>query len=169
MPADIYRTFLVDQTLLLQPTMLWWSEASVVERLQRYMKSFQICWKHRMLLGWHGWHVSYTGITLLSLYGEVYARVLERKLCPMVEPVIQEEQCGILVWLWNSGPAPLHFAFVRGLWEYGNGVYTSFVKILWRHNTPAHTMPFAYDVKFLASSEEDLQHHLMWFEFKCEE
>ena len=33
------------------------------------------------------------GITLLSLPGKVYSRVLERRLRPIVEPRIQEEQC----------------------------------------------------------------------------
>ncbi|KAI3362167.1 hypothetical protein L3Q82_012490, partial [Scortum barcoo] len=34
------------------------------------------------------------GITLLSLPGKVYARVLERRIRPIVDPRIQEEQCG---------------------------------------------------------------------------
>ncbi|XDV17602.1 hypothetical protein PO909_023436 [Leuciscus waleckii] len=37
---------------------------------------------------------NYRGITLLSLPGKVYARVLERRTRPIVEPRIQEEQCG---------------------------------------------------------------------------
>ena len=37
---------------------------------------------------------NYRGITLLSLPGKVYSRVLERRLRPIVEPQIQEEQCG---------------------------------------------------------------------------
>ncbi len=37
---------------------------------------------------------NYRGITLLSLPGKVYARVLERRIRPIVEPRIQEEQCG---------------------------------------------------------------------------
>lgn len=36
---------------------------------------------------------SYRGITLLSLPGKVYARVLERRIRPMVEPRYQEKQC----------------------------------------------------------------------------
>ncbi len=36
---------------------------------------------------------NYRGITLLSLPGKVYARVLERRIRPIVEPQIQEEQC----------------------------------------------------------------------------
>ncbi|KAI3376691.1 hypothetical protein L3Q82_017116 [Scortum barcoo] len=37
---------------------------------------------------------NYRGITLLSLPGKVYARVLERRIRPIVDPRIQEEQCG---------------------------------------------------------------------------
>ena len=37
---------------------------------------------------------NYRGITLLSLPGKVYSRVLERRVRSMVEPRIEEEQCG---------------------------------------------------------------------------
>jgi len=37
---------------------------------------------------------NYRGITLLSLSRKVYSRVLERRLRPIVEPQLQEEQCG---------------------------------------------------------------------------
>jgi len=37
---------------------------------------------------------NYRVITLLSLPGKVYSRVLERRLRPIVEPQLQEEQCG---------------------------------------------------------------------------
>ncbi|KAK3508625.1 hypothetical protein QTP70_000912 [Hemibagrus guttatus] len=37
---------------------------------------------------------NYREITLLSLPGKVYSRVLERRVRPLVEPRIQEEQCG---------------------------------------------------------------------------
>jgi len=36
---------------------------------------------------------NYRGITLLSFPGKVYARVLESKLQPLVEPQIQDQQC----------------------------------------------------------------------------
>ncbi|KAI3371579.1 hypothetical protein L3Q82_024147 [Scortum barcoo] len=50
---------------------------------------------------------NYRGITLLSLPGKVYARVLERRIRPIVDPRIQEEQCGFrppVVERW-TGPA----------------------------------------------------------------
>ncbi|TWW61106.1 hypothetical protein D4764_05G0011960 [Takifugu flavidus] len=37
---------------------------------------------------------NYKGITLLSLPGKVYARVLEKRIRLIVEPLIEEEQCG---------------------------------------------------------------------------
>ena len=37
---------------------------------------------------------NYRGITLLSLPGKVYLGVLERRVRRIVEPRIQEEQCG---------------------------------------------------------------------------
>ena len=37
---------------------------------------------------------NYRGITLLSLPGKVYSKVLERRVHRIVEPRIQEEQCG---------------------------------------------------------------------------
>jgi len=46
---------------------------------------------------------NYRGITLLSLPGKVYARVLERRIRPIVEPRIQEEQCGFSSRSWNTG------------------------------------------------------------------
>jgi len=46
---------------------------------------------------------NYRGITLLSHPGKVYSRVLERRLQPIVERQLQEEQCGS--WPWNNGPA----------------------------------------------------------------
>lgn len=36
----------------------------------------------------------FIGITLLSLHGKVYARVLEGRVYPLVKPWIQQEQCG---------------------------------------------------------------------------
>ncbi len=45
---------------------------------------------------------NYRGITLLSLPRKVYARVLERSIQPVVELLIQEEQCGF-----RPGPGKL--------------------------------------------------------------
>ncbi|KAK3553014.1 hypothetical protein QTP86_031160 [Hemibagrus guttatus] len=48
---------------------------------------------------------NYRGITLLSLPGKVYSRVLERRVRPLVKPRIQEEHLWFLSWSWNTGPA----------------------------------------------------------------
>jgi len=37
---------------------------------------------------------NYTGISLLSIPGKVYGRILMEKVCEMTEWVIGEEQCG---------------------------------------------------------------------------
>ncbi|TWW71222.1 hypothetical protein D4764_17G0007050 [Takifugu flavidus] len=42
---------------------------------------------------------NYRGITLLSLPGKVYARVLEKRIRLIVEPLIEEEQCGSILWV----------------------------------------------------------------------
>lgn len=43
---------------------------------------------------------NYRGITLLSLSGKVYARVLEWRIWPMVVPWTE----WFLSWQWNTGP-----------------------------------------------------------------
>ncbi|KAI3369681.1 hypothetical protein L3Q82_024524 [Scortum barcoo] len=61
-----------------------------------------------MLWGWGPESVFqlHRGITLLSLPGKVYARVLERRIRPIVDPRIQEEQCNavfvLVVEHWTS-------------------------------------------------------------------
>ncbi|KAI3360890.1 hypothetical protein L3Q82_012903, partial [Scortum barcoo] len=67
------------------------------------------------------------GITLLSLPGKVYARVLERRIRPIVDPRIQEEQCGFRPWSWNTGPALYPPCRVlEGLWEFAQPVHMCF-------------------------------------------
>ncbi|KAI3357370.1 hypothetical protein L3Q82_015800 [Scortum barcoo] len=48
---------------------------------------------------------NYRGITLLSLPGKVYARVLERRIRPIVEPSDSGGTMRFSSWSWNSGPA----------------------------------------------------------------
>ncbi|KAK3540649.1 hypothetical protein QTP70_034466 [Hemibagrus guttatus] len=69
------------------------------------------------------------GITLLSLPGKVYSRVLERRVRPLVEPRIQEEQCsfrpsrGTLDQLYT-----LH-RVLEGSWEFAQPVHMCFVDL----------------------------------------
>ncbi|KAK3525887.1 hypothetical protein QTP70_010943 [Hemibagrus guttatus] len=72
---------------------------------------------------------NYRGITLLSLPGKVYSRVLERRVRPLVEPRIQEEQCGF----WPSHGTldqlyTLH-RVLEGSWEFAQPVHMCFVDL----------------------------------------
>jgi len=69
------------------------------------------------------------GITLLSLPGKVYSRVLERRLWPIVEPQLQEEQCGFRP---GRGTVDQLFTLVGllgGSWEFAHPVYMYFVDL----------------------------------------
>uniref|UniRef100_A0A8C6PMX5 Reverse transcriptase domain-containing protein n=1 Tax=Nothobranchius furzeri TaxID=105023 RepID=A0A8C6PMX5_NOTFU len=70
---------------------------------------------------------NYRGITLLSLPGKVYSGVLERSVCRIVEPQIQEEQCGF-----HPGRGTLDQLYtlrgiLEGAWEFAQPVYMCFV------------------------------------------
>uniref|UniRef100_A0A3P8RJK0 Reverse transcriptase domain-containing protein n=1 Tax=Astatotilapia calliptera TaxID=8154 RepID=A0A3P8RJK0_ASTCA len=72
---------------------------------------------------------NYRGITLLSLSWKVYARVLERRVRPLVEPRRQEEQCGF-----RPGHGTLDQLFIlsrilEGAWEFAQPVYMCFVDL----------------------------------------
>uniref|UniRef100_A0A3Q3T275 Reverse transcriptase domain-containing protein n=1 Tax=Mastacembelus armatus TaxID=205130 RepID=A0A3Q3T275_9TELE len=72
---------------------------------------------------------NYRGITLLSLPGKVYARVLERRIRPVVEPRIQEEQCGF-----RPGRGTLDQLYtlsrvLEGSWEFAQPVHMCFVDL----------------------------------------
>ena len=69
---------------------------------------------------------NYRGITLLSLPGKVYSRVLERRIWLTVEPRIQEEQCGFRP---GSGTLDqLHTLrrVLEGSWEFAQPVHMCF-------------------------------------------
>ncbi|KAK3514608.1 hypothetical protein QTP70_021525, partial [Hemibagrus guttatus] len=72
---------------------------------------------------------NYRGITLLSLPGKVYSRVLERRVRPLVEPWIQEEQCGFRP---NRGTLDQLYTLHRvleGSWEFAQPVHMCFVDL----------------------------------------
>ncbi|KAK3510218.1 hypothetical protein QTP70_030444, partial [Hemibagrus guttatus] len=72
---------------------------------------------------------NYRGITLLSLPGKVYSRVLERRVRPLVEPRIQEEQCGFRP---SRGTLDQLYTLHRGLegsWEFAQPVHMCFVDL----------------------------------------
>ncbi|GAA6106566.1 receptor-type tyrosine-protein phosphatase F-like, partial [Tachysurus ichikawai] len=73
---------------------------------------------------------NYRGITLLSLPGRVYARVLERRIRPIVKPRIQEEQCGF-----RPGRGTLDHLYtlarlLEGSWEFAQPVHMCFVDLV---------------------------------------
>ncbi|KAK3569032.1 hypothetical protein QTP86_021564, partial [Hemibagrus guttatus] len=72
---------------------------------------------------------NYRGITLLSLPGKVYYRVLERRVRPLVEPWIQEEQCGFRP---GRGTLDQLYTLHRVLevsWEFAQPVHMCFVDL----------------------------------------
>ncbi|KAK3527104.1 hypothetical protein QTP86_010820 [Hemibagrus guttatus] len=72
---------------------------------------------------------NYRGITLLSLPGKVYSRVLERRVQPLVKPWIQEEQCGFRPGRGTLDQLyTLHRVF-EGLWEFAQPVHMCFVDL----------------------------------------
>ncbi|KAK3545105.1 hypothetical protein QTP70_000615 [Hemibagrus guttatus] len=72
---------------------------------------------------------NYRGITLLSLPGKVYSRVLERRVRPLVKPRIQEEQCGFRP---SRGTLDQLYTLHReleGSWEFAQPVHMCFVDL----------------------------------------
>ena len=74
-------------------------------------------------------YANFRGITLLSVPGKVYSKVLERRVRPIIEPQIEEEQCGFLP---GCGTTDQLFTLARileGAWEYAYPVYMCFVDL----------------------------------------
>ncbi|TWW71179.1 hypothetical protein D4764_17G0006620 [Takifugu flavidus] len=121
---------------------------------------------------------NYRGITLLSFPGKVYSGVLERRLRQIVEPRIQEEQCGFRP---RCGTVDQLYTLGRvfeGAWEFAQPVHMCFLdlekafdrvprEVLWgvlREYGVSGPLIRAvrslydrYDVVLLASSAHDLQ------------
>ncbi|KAI3357835.1 hypothetical protein L3Q82_016224 [Scortum barcoo] len=138
------------------------------------------------------------GITLLSLPGKVYARVLERRIRPIVDPWIQEEQCGFRPGRGTVDQLYTLHRVLEGLWEFAQPVHMCFVDlekafdrvprgILWGvlreygvrgpllravrslYDRSRSLVRIAgNDVVLLASSSQDLQHVLERFAAECE-
>ncbi|KAK3530227.1 hypothetical protein QTP86_020143, partial [Hemibagrus guttatus] len=71
----------------------------------------------------------YRGITLLSLPGKVYSRVLERRVRPLVEPRIQEEQCGFRPSRGTLDQLYTLHRVLEGSWEFAQPVHMCFVDL----------------------------------------
>ncbi|KAK3528570.1 hypothetical protein QTP70_003744 [Hemibagrus guttatus] len=72
---------------------------------------------------------NYRGITLLSLPGKVYSRVLERRVRPLVEPRIQEEQCGFYPGRGTLDQFYTLHRVLKGSWEFSQPVHMCFVDL----------------------------------------
>ncbi|KAK3528888.1 hypothetical protein QTP70_012062 [Hemibagrus guttatus] len=72
---------------------------------------------------------NYRGITLLSPPGKVYSRVLERRVRPLVEPRIQEEQCGFRPSRGTLDQLYTLHRVLKGLWEFAQPVHMCFVDL----------------------------------------
>ncbi|KAK3564177.1 hypothetical protein QTP86_010807 [Hemibagrus guttatus] len=72
---------------------------------------------------------NYRGITLLSLPGKVYSRVLERRVRPLVEPRIQEEQCGFRPSRGTLDQLYTLHRVLEGSWEFAQPVHMCFVDL----------------------------------------
>ncbi|KAK3549306.1 hypothetical protein QTP70_034533, partial [Hemibagrus guttatus] len=72
---------------------------------------------------------NYRGITLLSLPRKVYSRVLERRVQPLVEPRIQEEQCGFRPSRGTLDQLYTLHRVLEGSWEFAQPVHMCFVDL----------------------------------------
>ncbi|KAK3520692.1 hypothetical protein QTP70_030558, partial [Hemibagrus guttatus] len=72
---------------------------------------------------------NYRGITLLSLPEKVYSRVLERRVRPLVEPRIQEEQCGFRPSRGTLDQLYTLHRVLEGSWEFAQPVHMCFVDL----------------------------------------
>ncbi|KAK3565056.1 hypothetical protein QTP86_032481, partial [Hemibagrus guttatus] len=124
---------------------------------------------------------NYRGITLLSLPGKVYSRVLDRRVRLLFEPQIQEEQCGFRP---SRGTLDQLYTLQRvleGSWEFDQPVHMCFVAFCGRISRRSQglegvrfgdhrisSLIFADDVVLLAPSSLDLQHALGRFAAECE-
>ena len=72
---------------------------------------------------------NYRGITLLSLPGKVYSKVLERRVKPIVEPRIEEEQCGFRPGRGTTDQLFTLAGVLEGAWEYNLPFHMCFVDL----------------------------------------
>ena len=72
---------------------------------------------------------NYRGITLLSLPGKVYSGVLERRVRRIVEPRIQEEQCGFRPGCGTVDQLYTLCRILEGAWEFAQPVHMFFVDL----------------------------------------
>ena len=69
------------------------------------------------------------GISLLSLPGKVYAKCLEKRLCKIVKPQVQNAQCGFPPGKSTMDQIFALLFFFEKSWKYAKEVYTYFVHL----------------------------------------
>ncbi|TWW73213.1 hypothetical protein D4764_15G0006070 [Takifugu flavidus] len=72
---------------------------------------------------------NYRGITLHSLPGKVYARELEKRIRSIVEPLIEEEQCGFRPGRGTTDHLFTLAGVLEGSWEFAQPVHMCFVDL----------------------------------------
>ena len=72
---------------------------------------------------------NYRGITLLSLPGKVYAKILEKRCRPIVESRLHDEQCGFRAGRSTTDQIFTLHQLLEKSWEYGKEVYLCFVDL----------------------------------------
>ncbi|KAK3508878.1 hypothetical protein QTP70_012511 [Hemibagrus guttatus] len=115
----------VIESVLCTSITVWFGSATIsdMRRLQRTVRTAE------RIIGTPLPTLQELGITLLSLPGKVYSRVLERRVRPLVEPRIQEEQCGFRPSRGTLDQLYTLHRVLEGLWEFAQPVHMCFVDL----------------------------------------
>ena len=100
---------------------------------------------------------NYRGITLLSLPGKVYSGVLERRVRRVVEPRIQEEQCGFHPGRGTMDQLYTLCRIIEGAWEFAQPVHMCFVDLAKAFNrVPRGVRAWCQSLVHIAGNKSDL-------------
>ena len=70
---------------------------------------------------------NYKGISLLRLPGKVFARILERRCRVIVEPIIEDNQCGFRAGRGTTDQLFILQQLFEKCWKFGRPLYTAFI------------------------------------------